>query len=302
MLSLGRLEAFLTIVELGTVTAAAERLHIAQPALSRQLSALEHEVGFALFTRERGRLQLTRAGALFATLARDLLDHANRLGEATAALSSGQPVRLVIAAPLSTLNEVLAPFVAELGADDPLVTAFDHPALRPPDESLGRADIVICAGPAATSLDSRVLGDVPVCVQVHPSHRFARDGIPRLDVGELVDEPLILQSRENMSRVILESTLAGRGLTAQVTVDSEVELMAQAIAASGRGVAVLTERPRFGLHAIHLYDGDTPLRLTLHATWVRGHYAERTIVALAERLRDYLAEVVRIWHSPRSAN
>ena len=129
MLSLGRLEAFLTIVELGTVTAAAERLHIAQPALSRQLSALEHEVGFALFTRERGRLQLTRAGALFATLARDLLDHANRLGEATAALSSGQPVRLVIAAPLSTLNEVLAPFVAELGADDPLVTAFDHPCL-----------------------------------------------------------------------------------------------------------------------------------------------------------------------------
>jgi hypothetical protein len=49
---------------------------------------------------------------LFARLARDLVAHADRVGDATVALSSGQPLRLVVAAPLSTLNEVVAPFVA----------------------------------------------------------------------------------------------------------------------------------------------------------------------------------------------
>ena len=295
MISLGRLESFLTVVEQGTVTSAAERLHIAQPALSRQLAALEHEVGFALFTRDRGRLQLTKAGSLFARLARDLVAHADRVGDATVALSSGQPLRLVVAAPLSTLNEVVAPFVAGRGADTPLITGFDHPALRPPEESLGRADLVICAGPATSALASRVLGSVPVCAQVTSHHRFAREQRDRLDIGELVGEPLILLTKDNMSRVVLASALAARGLTAQVIAETEVELMGQAIAASGRGVAVLTERARFGLHAVQLYDGPVPLQLTLHATWERGHYAARAISTLAEQLGNHLAEVVRTW-------
>ena len=45
------LRAFVTVAEHGTVSKAAELLHITQPALSRQLRGLEHQVGFPLFER-----------------------------------------------------------------------------------------------------------------------------------------------------------------------------------------------------------------------------------------------------------
>jgi LysR family transcriptional regulator, benzoate and cis,cis-muconate-responsive activator of ben and cat genes len=61
-MELRHLRYFLAVIEHGTVTAAASQLHIAQPAISRQLQALERELGVALFTRRGPRLVLTHAG------------------------------------------------------------------------------------------------------------------------------------------------------------------------------------------------------------------------------------------------
>ena len=54
-----QLEAFQAVMESGTVTAAAERLYITQPAVTRLIQDLEHTVGFALFERRKGRLSAT---------------------------------------------------------------------------------------------------------------------------------------------------------------------------------------------------------------------------------------------------
>ncbi|MBE7608171.1 LysR family transcriptional regulator, partial [Salmonella enterica] len=62
---------FVTIAELGTVSAAALRLRIAQPALSRQLEALERELGLLLFDRVGRRLVLTGAGEQLVRECRD---------------------------------------------------------------------------------------------------------------------------------------------------------------------------------------------------------------------------------------
>ena len=53
---------FVTVAELGTVSKAATRLRIAQPALSRQISAFEQELGLKLFDRVGSRLVLTGEG------------------------------------------------------------------------------------------------------------------------------------------------------------------------------------------------------------------------------------------------
>ena len=56
---------FLAIAELGGFTRAAQRLHGSQPAISRRLGILEHELGAPLFERFRGRASLTEAGRAF---------------------------------------------------------------------------------------------------------------------------------------------------------------------------------------------------------------------------------------------
>jgi len=58
-------ETFLAIAELGSFTGAARRLHRSQPAISRRLEIVEHELGAPLFERLRGRARLTEAGRIF---------------------------------------------------------------------------------------------------------------------------------------------------------------------------------------------------------------------------------------------
>ena len=61
-MDLKQLRTFVAVAELGTVSKAALRLHIAQPALSRQIIGLETELGLTLFDRVGGRLLLTGEG------------------------------------------------------------------------------------------------------------------------------------------------------------------------------------------------------------------------------------------------
>src|SRR3712207_6619098 len=62
VMDLRRARTFVTVAELGTVSKAALRLRIAQPALSRQISDLEQELGLKLFDRLGRRLVLTGEG------------------------------------------------------------------------------------------------------------------------------------------------------------------------------------------------------------------------------------------------
>src|SRR3981189_1127014 len=59
------LRTFVAIAELGGFTRGGTRLHRSQPAISRRLGLLEHELGVPLFDRLRGRARLTEAGQAF---------------------------------------------------------------------------------------------------------------------------------------------------------------------------------------------------------------------------------------------
>jgi DNA-binding transcriptional LysR family regulator len=67
------IQTFLAIAELGSFTRAAQRLHRSQPAISRRLDILEHELGAPLFERLRGRARLTEAGSVLLPYAEAVL-------------------------------------------------------------------------------------------------------------------------------------------------------------------------------------------------------------------------------------
>ncbi|MGH3239073.1 MAG: LysR family transcriptional regulator, partial [Spirillospora sp.] len=115
------LRYFLAVVDAGSVTKAAEEVHVAQPSLSRQLRGLETSLGMTLFDRTGRRMRLTAAGLRFLPIARDLVTRADTARAAAAAIAGGQATRLTVAAPATTITDVIAPFLAECGPGDPIV-------------------------------------------------------------------------------------------------------------------------------------------------------------------------------------
>src|SRR5215472_3000340 len=77
-MELRHLRYFVAVAEELHFGRASARVHVAQPAVSRQIRALEQEIGLRLFERDRRRVVLTAAGAAFLEEARSLLQHVDR--------------------------------------------------------------------------------------------------------------------------------------------------------------------------------------------------------------------------------
>lgn len=291
-MDLRRLGYFLSVVDNGTVTAAAARERIAQPALSRQLRALESELGVELFDRRLNRLQLTAAGRDFISIARELVSRAELAQEAARNLAAGAVHRLVLAAPTATVHELVSPFLATLSADDPLV-AVDQVSPDSAHERLWTgADVVISSAPPVRPFAWCALGSVPLYAYVRPDHVWAEEGRQLVTLGELLDQKLLLLTRQNISRSCLDLAVAGAGLTYGEVEECGLGRVVQALAASGHGVGVVTDLPHFGVHPLRIAhpSGEGVLSLSLHAAWDPRHYAAGTIESLAERLRQYLQD------------
>ncbi|WP_102225164.1 LysR family transcriptional regulator [Acidimangrovimonas sediminis] len=108
-----QLRSFVQIVELGSITAAAERLQIAQPALSRQIQALEEELGVTLLRRHGRGVVPTDEGRTLADRARQVLDDVASMARDVAARDHRLRGTVTLGLP-PTVAEVLAtPLVAE---------------------------------------------------------------------------------------------------------------------------------------------------------------------------------------------
>ncbi|MEM6340149.1 MAG: LysR family transcriptional regulator [Pseudomonadota bacterium] len=89
-MELRHLRYFVAVAEHGGISHAAERLNIAQPAVSRQIRDLEAELGFDLLLRERRRVVLTDAGRAFADRARAILRETEEAADAARRIARGE--------------------------------------------------------------------------------------------------------------------------------------------------------------------------------------------------------------------
>lgn len=277
----------LAVADAGSIMAAADRLHLTQPSLSRQIRALERELQFEIFSRGSGALRPSAAGRRFLPLARDLVARADATVRAATAIAHGRLGEVVIAATATTLTDVIAPFVATLDTQAP------WPAVRPtPSDEVyaslrQAADLAVAPHEAPRELAGFAVADLPVLAQVAPGHRWAARG--HIPLSELIEEPLLLLRRTAHSRQFLDLALAEDGLAIGDAHELDSSEVAMALAASGRGVAVVTDDPRYGLIPLRIDTGHGPLVFSLHAAWQPEHPAAREIETLARRLKAFCA-------------
>ena len=282
------LRYFLAVVDEGSITAAAARVRVAQPSLSRQLRALESELGVELFTRRGRKLRLSPAGRRFLPIVRDLVARADGARATMTALAKGTRVELTVAAHPTTISDVIAPFVAERGE---LFTAPTFVAASA-DEAYtlldrGEIDLAISAAVPPPSMASVELARFPIWAQVPATHPWAaHDSVP-LEV--LLTERLIVLDPSHGTRRRFDDVVGAARGSYEIRAEVTVSRIAQALASAGEGVAVVTDDPTYELRGLQIDGADGPLHITLHAAWSHTHYAAESIRRFVTLLRDYCA-------------
>lgn len=252
--TLDEIETFLTVMELGSVTAAAARMNLAKSVISRRIGDFETSLGAALFRRSAGRIQPTEAALRLAERLRPALGDLTAAAESAAWTMDGAASlrgRLALTAPMSFGTLYLSPVLARFAALHPaleLVVDYDD---RMRDLARDGFDLGIRIGQGRdTAVMQRRLCEDRMVACASPGYLAAR-GMPALP-GDLRDHDVI--GYRNMSDTQTWRFGAGGGVAAPVRpgrLSCNNGEMLRDMAIAGLGLAMI---PRF-IAAPALRDG-----------------------------------------------
>lgn len=241
---LGALELLLAVARVGSLSGAARRLGITQPAASSRIRAMEARLGVALVDRSPRGSTLTAEGALVTDWARRVVEAAEAFDAGAQALRGRRDSRLRVAASM-TIAEYLMPgwLIALRGQrpDTAVSLQAGNSALVAQRVLVHEADLGFVEGlTVAEGLDSAVIAQDRLVVAVAPGHPWARRS-RGVEVAELASAPLILRERGSGTRQVLDAALAGSGGLAAPLLELASTTAVKAAALSGAGPCVLSE-------------------------------------------------------------
>ncbi|UFH51374.1 LysR family transcriptional regulator [Pseudomonas sp. KNUC1026] len=238
-MELRHLRYFKALAETLNFTRAAERLHMAQPPLSRQISQLEEEVGTLLV--ERGRpLRLTEAGRYFYEQTSILLQQLEQIGATTRRIGQGQRHWLGIGFAPSTLYGLLPELTRKLRGDAELQLDLAEMTTVQQVEALKAGRIDIGFGRIRiddAAIEQRVLYEEPLVAVLPRGHAL---GGTTPSLAQLAAEPFVLYPatpRPSYADHLL-ALFAQQGLSIKVGQWSNELQTALGLVAAGLGIAL----------------------------------------------------------------
>jgi DNA-binding transcriptional LysR family regulator len=296
MMDLRHARTFVTVAELGTVSKAAQHLRIAQPALSRQINALEQELGLKLFDRVGRGLVLSAEGEQLLTACRGLLSYAQSLGEQAQTLRRGDTGILKVAASPQYIEGVLVDFLPKYAERFPAVQVrlTEAAGWSGIQSLLDRGEIHLAQGlasaiePNNVRFASRGLGFVEQRAVWSPTLKFAAKGTVAIE--HLASVPLLLLDTGYFFRQSFDAACRITKVRPSLVFESRTPHTLLTMAERGHGVAIIpstmrTDRYRLKVASV-THRGKT-LREPLSIFWDMRRSLPRYATAFCEMLEAY---------------
>ena len=236
-----QLQAFRSVIDLGSVTRAAEALRISQPAVSKLIGILARDCGFELFLRSGNRLMPTaEALSLYREVERIFMgvEHIERHAEAIRDLRSGQ---IAIAAFPAIATRPLPRLITKFLDAHP-DTRFSLVArsgrLLVELVAADRVDLGIgLMLPEHPGIEAHNAGSFEAVCVMSRSHRLAQRKFIR--ASDLNDEPFISLGSEDQSRFRIDKAFEGSGIRRRITIEAQQSEAACMFASEGAGIAIV---------------------------------------------------------------
>jgi DNA-binding transcriptional LysR family regulator len=237
-----RIRCFLAVVEEGTVTQAAARLHLAQPSLSQTLRAFETELGTELFHRAGRGLRLSAAGEALVGPARQLLRAMDDARKTVAGVVELRAGTVEIAALATLAVDPMAKLIGAFRKRYPGVQVRVHE----PDSAAGVSELVragACELGAAhlpipgPGIVTHALGEQELLFVLPRQSDVAGEG--PLSPAALAEIPLVVSPPGTSTRMSLEQALGAVGVTPRIAVETAAREAIVPLVLAGAGAALL---------------------------------------------------------------
>jgi DNA-binding transcriptional LysR family regulator len=265
------------IAEAGSLTKAAERLGLAQPALTQTLNRLEKELGTPLFTRTRRGAALTDAGLAVIDDLRSSLAYGDTATERARAMGAGRAGRLTVGFVTHAVYEVLPNALRRLRAEHPQLDVVLREMSNAEQVAAlegGRIDIALLHPPV--SVTARVhelrLGEEPLIAALPAAWPLDEDGC--VSLADVARHGLVWFPEQQIPalRAQLLGALRRAGHETRVVQDANRTLTVLACVAAGLGWSLLPRSVRAlrheGVRYAEVRDGAGLPAFELSALWL----------------------------------
>jgi len=273
---------------------AAEKLHIAQPSLSQQLSKLEKEIGVLLFQRNTNSVELTHAGAAFINQAQKIIDAVDQLKQEMADISNTRTGKVVVGSMPITGSHILPhvlPVFQEKYPDIEMVLVEDTSADLEKLTANGQTDFSLLSLPLQEpSLTYETVIEEKIDLAVPPNHILAAlascNPERLIRIEDLKNEPFIVLKKGQGFRQIAIELCQAAGFTPKIVFESSNMETVQSLVAAGMGIAFV---PHFIARArrsefipTYLPLEDPSPKRTLVIAYRRGRYLSKAAEAFID--------------------
>jgi DNA-binding transcriptional LysR family regulator len=308
-MDLKHLRTFVAVAELGTVSRAATRLHIAQPALSRQIIDLERELGINLFDRVARRLRLTREGEQLLERCRTLLGHASALSAEAQELRRGDAGTLRVAASPQMIDNVFSSFLPRYSGRYPkvqvrLVEGFGEATLK----MVERGDVQLGAiVDEAVPPDADHFGRRPLMPNIHMAaygRAFSFTGSKTIEIRDLASYPLLVLDQRHVQRKTFDAACRLARVRPNIVFECSSPHSLLSLAEAGHGIAVVPSNVRlhrYALKGVQIAHQRKPLAEPLSIFWDKRRALPHYGYEFCEMLAQYIRVVIPSTQGSRRA-